>query len=605
MASNGSAIVLTATWTANATDAYSYAAGTGSGTAPAAGSGLDGTTIVLAANTFSEPGYTFSGWTDGSATYAAGATYTLASNGSAIVLTATWTANATDAVTFNSEGGSTVGSESGLQGTTITLPSAPSRAGYVFDGWFAGPSGGSALTSPYTLAGSVTLYAQWTANATDTVTFNSEGGSTVGSESGLQGTTITLPSAPSRAGYVFDGWFAGPSGGSALTSPYTLAGSVTLYAQWTPNATDTVTFNSEGGSTVGSESGLQGTTITLPSAPSRAGYVFDGWFAAPSGGSALTSPYTLAGSVTLYAQWAVAPTTAVLVPSTGAILSGTSATLDASASAGAGISKVQFVLSGGSYNKAVIGTATATIYGYSLQWNTTSVPGGTYTLQSLVTDNFGNTAYSTGITVTVDNTPPSTAVIIPATGADLSGTSATLDATASASYGVGITKVQFVLTGGSYNKTVLGTATPTLYGYLFSLNTTTVVNGTYTLQSLATDGAGNTAYSTGITVTVGNTPPSTAVIIPATGAVLSGTSATLDATASASNGVGITKVQFVLTGGSFNKFVLGTATPTLYGYLFSLNTTTIVDGTYTLQSLATDGSGNTTYSSPITITIGN
>ena len=205
----------------------------------------------------------------------------------------------------------------------------------------------------------------------------------------------------------------------------------------------------------------------------------------------------------------------------------------------------------------------------------------------------------------MDNTPPSTAVIIPATGANLSGTSATLDATASASYGVTITKVQFVLTGGSYNETVLGTATPTLYGELFSWNTTTVVNGTYTLQSLATDGAGNTAYSPGITITVGNTPPSTAVIIPATGANLSGTSATLDATASAANGVGITKVQFVLTGGSFNKLIVGTATLTLYGYLFSLNTTTIVDGTYTLQSLATDGSGNTTYSSPITVTIGN
>ena len=120
-----------------------------------------------------------------------------------------------------------------------------------------------------------------------------------------------------------------------------------------------------------------------------------------------------------------------------------------------------------------------------------------------------------------------------------------------------------------------------------------------------TDNLGNTAYSAGITVTVNNIPPTTAVLVPSTGAVLSGTSATLDASASASYGVGITKVQFVLTGGSFNKTVLGTATPTLYGYIFILNTTTIVDGTYTLQSLATDGSGNTTYSSPITITIGN
>ena len=75
MASNGSAIVLTATWTANASDAYSYAPGTGSGTAPAGGSGLDGTTIVLPP-TPSLAGYTFAGWSDGNATYGAGATYT-------------------------------------------------------------------------------------------------------------------------------------------------------------------------------------------------------------------------------------------------------------------------------------------------------------------------------------------------------------------------------------------------------------------------------------------------------------------------------------------------------------------------------------------------
>ncbi len=176
----------------------------------------------------------------------------------------------------------------------------------------------------------------------------------------------------------------------------------------------------------------------------------------------------------------------------------------ASASYGVGITKVQFVLTGGSFNKSVIGTATATQYGYILGWNTTSVAGGTYTLQSLATDGAGNTAYSAGITVTVDNTPPSTAVVVPSTGATLKGTSATLDASASASYGVGITKVQFVLTGGSFNKFVVGTATPTQYGYIFALNTTTIVNGTYTLQSLATDGAGNTAYSPGITITISN-----------------------------------------------------------------------------------------------------
>jgi hypothetical protein len=117
--------------------------------------------------------------------------------------------------------------------------------------------------------------------------------------------------------------------------------------------------------------------------------------------------------------------------------------------------------------------------------------------------------------------------------------------------------------------------------------------------------SGNIAYSAGVSVTVGNTPPTTAILFPATGAVLSGTGSILDASASASNGVGIAKVQFVLTGGSFNKFVIGTATSSPYGYYITLNTTTVVDGVYTLQSLATDGSGNTTYSMGISITIGN
>jgi hypothetical protein len=71
-------------------------------------------------------------------------------------------------------------------------------------------------------------------------------------------------------------------------------------------------------------------------------------------------------------------------------------------------------------------------------------------------------------------------------------------------FGVQITKVQFVLTGGSYNKTVIGTATPTLYGWVFVGNSTLVHNGKYILQSLATDAAGNTAFSTGVSITVNN-----------------------------------------------------------------------------------------------------
>jgi hypothetical protein len=229
---------------------------------------------------------------------------------------------------------------------------------------------------------------------------------------------------------------------------------------------------------------------------------------------------------------------------------------------------------------------------------------GSYPLTIKATDTHSNTA-TQSFTLTV-SLPPTTSVLVPSNNGAVSGTSATLDATAAAQSGFSISSVQFVLTGGAYNKTVIGTGALTLYGYLAAWNTTTVPSGSYTLQSLVTDNAGHTGYSAGITVTVDNTPPTTAVIIPSSnGTTVSGTAATLDATASASYGVGITKVQFVLTGGAYNKTVIGTAGLTLYGYLYGWNTTTVPDGTYTVQSLATDGAGNTTYSAPVTLKVGN
>ncbi len=205
-------------------------------------------------------------------------------------------------------------------------------------------------------------------------------------------------------------------------------------------------------------------------------------------------------------------------------------------------------------------------------WNTVGVPNGTYTLQSLATDSAGNTAYSAGITVTVSNNPPTTSVIVPSNNATVSATTS-LDALASANQsGATISKVQFVLTGGTFNKTVLGAGTATIYGYVYSWNTVGVPNGTYTLQSLATDSAGNTAYSPGITVTVSNTPPTTSVIVPSNNATVSGTTS-LDALATAQqSGATISKVQFVLTGGTFNKTVIGAGTATIYGYVYSWNT---------------------------------
>jgi hypothetical protein len=194
------------------------------------------------------------------------------------------------------------------------------------------------------------------------------------------------------------------------------------------------------------------------------------------------------------------------------------------------------------------------------------------------------------------NNPPTTSVVLPSNGASLAG-SKYLDAIAF-DYGT-LTKVEFHLTGGTLNDALIATGTPTYYGWLAGWNSTTVPNGTYTLQSVAYDAGGLSTYSTGITVTVSN-PPTTGVLIPSNGATLSGVT-TLDASASNS-----TSVEFRLFGGIYGYAapVICTATLTYYGWLCSWNSTTVPNGSYILVSEAFNSVGST-YSSGVSVSVKN
>ena len=202
------------------------------------------------------------------------------------------------------------------------------------------------------------------------------------------------------------------------------------------------------------------------------------------------NPATVNGSVSV-------ASTSVVLPSNGATVSGKQA-LDAIASPAT--NEVQYELTGGSLNGKVIATATPTYFGWLAVWNTTTVPNGTYTLQSVASYFVfnGGTTMSPGITITVNN-PPATSVLVPSNGTTLSG-STYLDASAT-----NATSVGFVLFGGSYGYSgqLLCTATPTLYGWLCAWNTTTVPNGSYVLLSLAINSAGF-AFSSGVSITVTN-----------------------------------------------------------------------------------------------------
>ncbi len=71
-------------------------------------------------------------------------------------------------------------------------------------------------------------------------------------------------------------------------------------------ASITVTYNSQGGSAItGGTTTVGGQIAASPGTPTRSGYTFAGWFAAATGGSALTFPYThnQNADFTLHAQW--------------------------------------------------------------------------------------------------------------------------------------------------------------------------------------------------------------------------------------------------------------------------------------------------------------
>ncbi|HZJ91029.1 MAG TPA: InlB B-repeat-containing protein [Oscillospiraceae bacterium] len=85
----------------------------------------------------------------------------------------------------------------------------------------------------------MTIAAQWTINEY-TMTFDSDGGSSLGSIIQNYGTPITAPVGPSREGYTFNGWLP--------DLPTTIpAENMTLQAQWTPINQEDVSATGENG----------------------------------------------------------------------------------------------------------------------------------------------------------------------------------------------------------------------------------------------------------------------------------------------------------------------------------------------------------------------
>ncbi len=280
------------------------------------GSGSTISLPALSSGSMVKNGYHFINWLsdDALTTYADSATISITAP-FVHTLTAIWAPN-TYSVTYNPGSSASVTPTSAsyiVGGSTLTLPT-PTKSGYSFNGWFTSGGGGIQVTSPFTPVADLTLYAQWT-QLFHTITYSIGGGSGSLPTQGAvaEGSTFTtaLSTGLTKSGYLFNSWNDG-SANYAAGATYTVATSdVVLTATWSAN-TLVVTYNSQGGSsvTVGSTT-TGGTIASAPTAPTRTGYIFNGWFVAATTGSAISFPYIHGENTdfTLYAQWTIAPYT--------------------------------------------------------------------------------------------------------------------------------------------------------------------------------------------------------------------------------------------------------------------------------------------------------
>jgi thermitase len=192
---------------------------------------------------------------------------------------------------------------------------------------------------------------------------------------------------------------------------------------------------------------------------------------------------------------------------------------------------------------------------------------------------------------TGDSTPPATAIASP-TGGTVTGT---VTVSASASDNVGVTRVELRVNG-------VTVGTDTTGPYQWSWNSASVPNGVVQLTAAAFDAAGNSKVSAPVSVTVSNgstgdtTPPT--VSISSLSANASSISGTVTVLVSATDNVGVTRVDLKVNG---STVATGNTSP----YQFSWNSTTFPDGPATLTAVAFDAAGNSRVSSGVAVTIAN
>ena len=134
--------------------------------------------------------------------------------------------------TFDTDGGSSVESQTISYGQTVTKPSDPTKSGYDFDDWYTDNTYSTIFNFSTPVYEDITIYAKFDI-ITYTVSFDTDGGSSVASQTVNYGSTVTRPTNPTKSGYEFDDWYTDNTYASKFDFNTQIYEDTIVYAKWT------------------------------------------------------------------------------------------------------------------------------------------------------------------------------------------------------------------------------------------------------------------------------------------------------------------------------------------------------------------------------------
>ncbi len=313
-----------------------------------------GATVSVLDNTghLTKNGFNFTGWNtkaDGSGVfYPVNTTFTMGV--APVVLYAQWEPGVTFSITYHGNGHTTGAVPvdtnaytSGSRATTAANTGILGKTGHTFVGWNT-EADGSGIQYPVGTAliignADIALYAQWTTARTFRILYDGNGNT-----GGLPPTDLNNYVAKavvnvlgnsgnlSKTGCTFLRWNTAADGsginyiaGDTVIMDTT---NIVLFAQWTTNATYTITYDANGASAgqvpIDGNNYLSGDSVTVPGNIGnlvKPGSTFTGWNTVSDGSG---TPYLPGATliiaqapVILYAQWTVLPTYSVTYKGNG------------------------------------------------------------------------------------------------------------------------------------------------------------------------------------------------------------------------------------------------------------------------------------------------